>query len=80
MIYSRGHPEDFNNWANITGDPRWGYENVLKYYKKSEDFQSGDSEFETCEFSHKLLLIMSLQGSALRRLQEWLEIFKYSKR
>ena len=47
MIYSRGHPEDYNNWANITNDSRWGYENVLKYFKKSEDLTFGD--FDVCK-------------------------------
>lgn len=38
MIYMRGHPQDFNTWANITGDKRWAYNNVLNYFKKSEDY------------------------------------------
>lgn len=38
MIYMRGHPQDFNSWANITGDNRWSYSNVLEYFKRSEDY------------------------------------------
>ncbi|XP_021948924.1 glucose dehydrogenase [FAD, quinone] [Folsomia candida] len=38
LIYMRGHPEDFKQWARITGDPRWGYESVLEFFKKSEDY------------------------------------------
>ncbi|KAG5898139.1 hypothetical protein JTB14_033996 [Gonioctena quinquepunctata] len=37
-IYSRGSPGDFNNWANISNDKSWSYENVISYFKKSEDF------------------------------------------
>lgn len=46
LIYSRGHRHDYDNWANITGDPRWGYENVLKYFKKSENLTFADPKFD----------------------------------
>ena len=36
---------DFDNWANYTGDKSWEYKNMLKFFKKYEDydgvFQSG---------------------------------------
>ncbi len=32
------HPLDYDNWANITGDTQWKYENVLPYFKKSIDY------------------------------------------
>ncbi|OXA62734.1 Oxygen-dependent choline dehydrogenase [Folsomia candida] len=38
MVYMRGNPNDFDNWANLTGDASWSYENVLPYFKKSEDY------------------------------------------
>ncbi|CAL8070241.1 unnamed protein product [Orchesella dallaii] len=38
LIQSRGNPKDFDNWANITGDPSWSYENLLPYFRKTEDF------------------------------------------
>lgn len=38
MVHSRGSPKDFDNWAAITGDESWSYENVLQYFKKSETF------------------------------------------
>jgi choline dehydrogenase-like flavoprotein len=38
MVYLRGHPRDYDNWANITGDGRWSYKNVLPYFLKSEDY------------------------------------------
>jgi len=44
LIYIRGHPADFNRWAEHTGDKRWAYENVLPFFMKSEDFKG---EFET---------------------------------
>lgn len=37
LTYARGHPRDFNKWANM-GNKGWSYEEVLQYFKKSEDF------------------------------------------
>ena len=38
MIYQRGNPKDYDNWANITGSAAWKYQNVLPYFKKLEDY------------------------------------------
>lgn len=35
MLYVRSHPMDYDNWANLTGDPGWKYENLVKYFKRS---------------------------------------------
>ncbi|CAG7722228.1 unnamed protein product, partial [Allacma fusca] len=39
MLHTRGNSLDFDNWANITGDPSWSYANVLKYFIRSEDYE-----------------------------------------
>ena len=41
MLYVRGHASDYDDWAAL-GCPGWGWEDVLPYFKKSEnngDFQ-----------------------------------------
>ncbi|CAG7725147.1 unnamed protein product, partial [Allacma fusca] len=38
-MYMRGSPLDFEEWANMTGDDSWRYENVLKFFKKIENYQ-----------------------------------------
>jgi choline dehydrogenase len=44
MIYIRGAREDFDNWA-YNGAAGWSYADVLPYFRKSEDFEDGPSEF-----------------------------------
>ena len=37
MVYIRGHRLDYDRWAEQVGDPRWSYERVLPFFKKSEN-------------------------------------------
>jgi choline dehydrogenase len=41
MCYIRGVRGDYDSWAEKTGDPRWGWDNVLGYFKRSEDNTRG---------------------------------------
>lgn len=40
MVYTRGSPNDFDNWERM-GATGWSYKDVLPYFKKSEDVQDG---------------------------------------
>lgn len=40
MIYTRGHPEDYNYWASL-GNEGWDYQSVLPWFRKSERQQRG---------------------------------------
>jgi len=45
MIYMRGQREDYDVWADATGDDGWRWDNVLPLFKRSEDHYKGGSEF-----------------------------------
>jgi choline dehydrogenase-like flavoprotein len=38
MIYQRGNPRDYDELAEMVGDDEWRYENLLQFFKKSEDY------------------------------------------
>ena len=40
MLYVRGHPSDYDHWAE-SGAKGWAYADVLPYFKKSEDHYAG---------------------------------------
>lgn len=41
MIYMRGQSRDYDQWARLTGDANWTWDNVLPYFKKHEDYYKG---------------------------------------
>ncbi|AMM24495.1 GMC family oxidoreductase [Variovorax sp. PAMC 28711] len=41
MIYMRGQSRDYDQWAQLTGDDAWRWDNVLPAFKQHEDFYLG---------------------------------------
>lgn len=44
MFYVRGNPADFDGWAQM-GCRGWSYDEVLPYFRKSERYAPGESEY-----------------------------------
>ena len=44
MIYMRGQSRDYDQWATLTGDDAWRWENVLPAFKQHEDYYLGADE------------------------------------
>lgn len=39
MVAMRGNPNDFDRWANESGDPQWTHKNLLPFFKKMETYR-----------------------------------------
>jgi len=44
MLYIRGQSNDYNYWRQL-GNVGWSWQDVLPYFKKSEDNQQGENDF-----------------------------------
>lgn len=44
MIYMRGQREDYDGWAQLTGDSGWAWDAVLPVFRRSEDHHGGADE------------------------------------
>ena len=44
MIYARGVPQDYDHWAQ-QGNPGWGWDDVLPYFKRAEHNERGADAF-----------------------------------
>lgn len=45
MIYIRGNPVDFDDWAQHEGAPGWSYREMLPYFIRSENNERGRSPY-----------------------------------
>ena len=59
MIYIRGQKEDFNEWKHF-GVKGWNYEDVLKFFLKSENNEKGSSYYHS---KNGLLYISNLKSN-----------------
>jgi choline dehydrogenase len=46
MIFYRGHPWDYDKWAEL-GNEGWSFDDMHPYFKKLEDFAGGESEYRS---------------------------------
>jgi len=44
LIYLRGQREDYDIWTQL-GNPGWSFDDVMPYFKKSEDHQRGANDY-----------------------------------
>jgi len=44
LLYIRGQPQDYDRWAEL-GNAGWSFEDVLPYFKKSEDNERGSDDY-----------------------------------
>jgi choline dehydrogenase len=44
MLYLRGQARDYDEWARLTGDPGWSWQNVLPLFRKTQDSWRGEGE------------------------------------
>ncbi|RJX43481.1 choline dehydrogenase [Halonotius aquaticus] len=44
MIYARGHPADYDHWADL-GNDGWAYDDALDYFNRAEHNERGPSEY-----------------------------------
>ncbi len=45
MLYLRGQARDYDEWARLTGDPGWAWQNVLPIFRRSEDHWRGADDW-----------------------------------
>jgi choline dehydrogenase len=43
MLYLRGQSADYDHWRQL-GNPGWGWDDVLPYFKRHEDYVDGESQ------------------------------------
>ena len=45
LLYIRGQPADFDDWAALHGARGWSYREVLPFFRRSEAYEGGASEW-----------------------------------
>jgi choline dehydrogenase len=45
LLYIRGQPADFDSWAGTHGARGWSYRELLPFFKRSEAYEGGASEY-----------------------------------
>lgn len=76
MIYMRGQARDYDQWAHLTGDDSWSWDNSLPYFKLHEDHHKGGDALHGAKGTAPGVLQgdESAYGTAMRHQQaggEW---------
>ncbi|KAL0840854.1 hypothetical protein ABMA28_014659 [Loxostege sticticalis] len=76
MAYVRGNPHDFDTWAKITNDPSWEYNNLLPFFKKSENLD--DSEILASQYgsAHNTGGYLKVKRELRPEINDYLQAFK----
>ncbi|RFB87551.1 choline dehydrogenase [Rhizobium leguminosarum bv. trifolii] len=45
MVYTRGNPQDYDEWRDEYGCTGWGYADVLPYFMRMETAENGDGRY-----------------------------------
>ncbi|KAJ7659160.1 alcohol oxidase [Mycena polygramma] len=68
MVYTRGSKEDFDRWAEVTGDDGWSWDNLIPYMRKNErftppsDHHNTTGQFDPAVHGFHGINAVSLQG------------------
>ena len=68
LLYVRGQPEDYDNWRQ-SGNTGWAWDDVLPYFRKSEQQERGENEFHGKDGP----LAVSNMRLSRRICDEWVE-------
>ena len=76
MIYMRGQSRDYDQWARLTGDDSWTWDNSLPYFKLHEDHHGGPNSAHGAKGTASDVLMGddSVYGKVMRHRQvggEW---------
>ena len=52
MLYVRGQSEDYDEWARLTDDENWSWENMLPLYKSHEDYHGLNKNDDSRPFNN----------------------------
>ncbi|KAK0199342.1 alcohol oxidase [Desarmillaria ectypa] len=54
LLYTRGSSQDYDRYAQISGDPGWGWEALQPYFRKNERFVASADPNNSREFDPKV--------------------------
>jgi choline dehydrogenase len=63
MVYVRGQAEDYDHWRDL-GNPGWGFEDVLPWFRKSEQNDLGASQYHGDQGPLKVSSVVSKRSLA----------------